>query len=140
MKLNTRLVIFAVLCVLVFVLLYLTLGCKAVSDPVEIQLTYTATGDDLYTGQATTQDLRWSYDPITNTNWQNATVILGLPQPPPSGDVVVIIVPNMPSDTVVYFAVVLCDEVGNCSGISNVTEVRTDDMTSPAEVSDLREL
>ena len=125
---------------LVLTLTVLNMGCQEViSDPITVTLRYTATGDDGYVGQATTQDLRWSYEPITVTNWQSATVVSGLSQPLPSGETVVLTVPNIPSDTVVYFAVVLCDEAGNCNNISNVYEKRTADMTAPAPVSDLRE-
>ena len=115
-------------------------GCnEVVSDPVDIILSYTATGDDLYTGQATSQDLRWLYEPITVLNWQDATVVPGLSQPLPAGETVTLVVPNIPSDTVVYFAIVLCDEVNNCSGLSNILQIRTDDLIAPAPVSDLRE-
>ena len=125
---------------LVLILTVLNMGCQEViSDPVTVTLRYTATGDDLYTGQATTQDLRWSYEPITVLNWQTATVVPGLGQPLPSGETVILTVPNIPSDTVVYFAVVLCDEDSNCSGISNIYEMKTADITAPASVSDLRE-
>ena len=115
-------------------------GCSVESDPVEVILTYTTTGDDNYEGQATTQDIRWLFEPITISNWSQATIVMGLPQPDSAGILDTIYVPNIPSDTVVYFAIVLCDEVGNCAGISNVAEKRTGDITSPAAVSDLKAL
>lgn len=128
------------LLLIILVGLFFAQGCQeAITDPIEVTLHYTATGDDLYTGQATSQHLRWSYEPITVSNWYSGIEVPGLGQPLPAGETVTLIVPNIPSDTVVYFAIVLCDEASNCSGISNILEVRTDDLTAPAPVSDLRQ-
>jgi hypothetical protein len=49
------------------------------------RFTWTATGDDGLEGQATSYEMRWSRDPLTETNWPMATPVEGVPAPAISG-------------------------------------------------------
>ncbi len=55
-------------------------------DSTELTLTWTATGDDGNTGQATAYDLRTSSSPITDENWSSATPLTGVSAPLEAGN------------------------------------------------------
>jgi len=97
----------------------LFLGGQVLSDPIELR--WTAPGDDGYTGTATRYDLRYSHTSITESNWQLAIPIEGLPSPLPAGsqEMLVVDVPN--SFSVTCFAIKTVDDANNWSPISNVT-------------------
>ncbi len=85
-----------------------------------ILITWTATGDDCNTGDASTYEVRVSTSPITDTNWQSATVLC-TGTSATNGQPNCCVKDVIPcAGTTYYFAVFLFDEVGNRSPISNV--------------------
>ena len=80
-------------------------------------LTWTAPGDDGNVGTATEYDLRMSLEPITEANWDSCVQIEGEPVPSVAGT---------QEALYYYFALVTADEVGNCSGLSNMVVVVVD--------------
>ena len=85
-----------------------------------ILITWTPTGNDCSTGDPSTFEVRQSTSPITDTNWQSASVLVsgasnanGVPQ-------CAVKIFNPCSTTTYYFAVFLFDAAGNRSPISNV--------------------
>ena len=106
----------------------------------QMELTWTATGDDGMTGMANAYDLRYSTAPITEENWENATPAVGEPKPQKPGSKETFLVPGLEPDTTYYFALKVLDNVGNASPLSNVVIGKTsagavaysDDMESGA--------
>jgi hypothetical protein len=85
-----------------------------------IKLTWTATGNDCSTGDASTYEVRISTSPITDTNWQS-TSILCSGTSATNGNVDCCLKDVIPcATTTFYFAVFLFDGAGNRSPISNV--------------------
>lgn len=85
-----------------------------------IALTWTATGDDSLTGNATSYEVYWSTSPITQSNWQSANLLCSGSSAPNGSqngcckDVVPC------ATTTFYFVVFLIDDAGNRSAISNL--------------------
>jgi phosphodiesterase/alkaline phosphatase D-like protein len=105
-----------------------------------IALTWTAPGDDVGTGTATTYDLRYSTSPITSGNFSSATTVTGEPAPQVAGTSQGMTVSGLSSNTTYYFAIKTSDEVPNTSAISNVPSASTSalpDTTAPAAVNNL---
>lgn len=103
-----------------------------------ITLSWTATGDDGQIGQANEYDLRYtSGEKLTRTNWKLAHRVMEVPKPQPSGSTETFKVTGLSRDTVYYFGIEAIDNQGNRSGISNIVEIRTQDLTPPAGVVDL---
>jgi subtilisin family serine protease len=90
-----------------------------------VTLSWTATGDDGNTGTATFYDLRYSTSQITADNFSNATQVSGEPTPQPAGSQESVIVNGLGYNTMYYFALKVVDNVGNTSGISNVSSGST---------------
>lgn len=86
---------------------------------IELELHWTAPGDDGNLGRATTYELRWSSSPINNSNALRASRFLGLRPPSPAGQgdsmTVTLAVTGAPS----YLALRTAEEVGNWSSVSN---------------------
>ncbi|MEA3508753.1 MAG: fibronectin type III domain-containing protein, partial [Synergistota bacterium] len=104
-----------------------------------VTLGWTAVGDDGTSGTASEYDIRYSESPISGTiAWDSAIQVSGEPYPPqPAGNSESFIVTSLNSDTLYYFAMKAADEVPNWSGISNVDSTYTDDVTPPADITDL---
>ncbi|HWP45856.1 MAG TPA: fibronectin type III domain-containing protein [Candidatus Limnocylindrales bacterium] len=103
-----------------------------------ITLSWTATGDDGRVGQANEYDLRYtSGEKLTKTSWKLAHRVTEVPKPQPSGSMETYKVTGLSRDTVYYFGIEAIDKQGNRSGISNIVEIRTQDLTPPAGVVDL---
>jgi hypothetical protein len=86
-----------------------------------IFVSWTATGDDCATGNATAYELRYSTSPIDDTHWQGSgvSVVSDLSAANGNQDTWCVDV-NPCATTTYYFAVFLIDEAGNRSPISNV--------------------
>ncbi|MCI0452828.1 MAG: S8 family serine peptidase, partial [Candidatus Latescibacteria bacterium] len=82
-------------------------------------LAWTATGDDSVAGTASRYDLRYSTTPIDAGNFDAATPVAGLSTPMPSGETESFEVSGLSFDTTYYFAMVVEDELGNRSPVSN---------------------
>ncbi len=85
-----------------------------------MDLSWTATGDDGYTGTASYYDVRYSTSPIDETNFFDATEAVGEPDPGPSGTFETMTVAGLDFNTTYYFALKVLDEYGNYSPISNL--------------------
>ncbi len=107
------------------------------SGQVVVQLAWTAPGDDGRIGTATSYRLAMSTAPITDTNFDNAEQLGGLPTPGAPGTREVYSL-NRPPGRRYYFAVKTRDERNNEAPISNLLVVDTPDETAPRTIGDLR--
>ncbi len=95
-------------------------------------LTWTATGDDGTVGTASSYDIRYSTSPITDANWDNATVYPNTIHPQASGSTEVDTLTGLDFATTYYFAIKAIDNLGNPSPISNSPMGTTD---GPPEIT-----
>lgn len=110
----------------------------AAASPNSITLTWTAPGDDGSFGTASQYDIRYSLSPITDQNWDAATVASNPPVPQPAGSVENFVVDGLLPSTTYYFAIKVADEVPNWSVMSNVISRSTDAETDlPDIIADL---
>lgn len=84
-----------------------------------IYLTWTAPGDDAYTGTAASYDLRYATATITAANWASATQVTGEPTPQLAGNTEFFAVSNLNPATKYYFAIIARDEAANSAPLSN---------------------
>ncbi len=84
-----------------------------------LDLSWTAPGDDDYTGTAARYDIRYSTGPITDANWDAATPVNGEPDPGPVGTLESFRLTGLAFSTNYYVAVKALDEFGNDSPASN---------------------
>ena len=87
-----------------------------------VTLSWTATGDDANAGIAKLYDVRYSPSPITDLNWDSAIKAIGEPKPQISGSSETYTVTGLLNSTTYYFALKVIDNVGNPSGLSEVSE------------------
>ena len=108
-------------------------------DPTDtsVTLTWTATGDDGSSGTAAEYDIRYSTSPIDEGNWDEATQVTGEPSPQSAGSAETMTVYGLQQEVTYYFAMKVADEVPNWSGLSNVANSTTLDLTPPAQIDDL---
>jgi len=90
-----------------------------------IDLSWTAPGDDGNSGTATSYDIRYSTEPISEQNWDSAIQITGEPTPAQAGSSQSMTVSGLTSGTTYYFAIKTSDEASNISRISNVASLTT---------------
>jgi len=92
-----------------------------------VTLTWTSPGDDSDCGgTASSYEIRYSREPITETNWDSATQVSGEPDPEISGTAQSYAVTGLNyTDTTYYFAIKSIDEQGNTSALSNVLSQKT---------------
>lgn len=113
-------------------------GCSTIeTDPTRntATLSWTAVGDDDLIGRAMAYSLRWSLDSVRLiTDWGNCNQVNGLPVPKASGQSETFTVINLPSDTVIFFAIKAGDEVFNWSLLSNIVRKRTLDEIPPKAI------
>jgi hypothetical protein len=102
-----------------------------------VNLRWTAPGDDGNQGQASQYDVRYSLSPITESNFNLAAQATGEPSPSPAGAQENFTITGLAGEIRYYFAVKTADEVPNWSSISNVVNVVTPDQTAPADIDDL---
>jgi hypothetical protein len=102
-------------------------GVEAAADDTtnSVTLSWTASGDDGTTGQATRYDIRYSNQLITESSWSSATVIASPPTPKAAGQTESLQVSGLSPDTTYYFALKTYDEVNNASALSNIASKRT---------------
>ncbi len=102
-------------------------GDLAVSDTGSgsATLTFTAPGDDIGVGTATAYDLRYSTEPITEENWQDAVPASSLPDPLAAGSGETLTIDGLAAGTTYYFALEAMDESGLFSPLSNVASGTT---------------
>ena len=88
----------------------------------EVVLSWTAPGDDGYSGTAAQYDIRFYYREITDSNWNYATQLANVPQPQVAGTRQTWTVPsstNLTPGATYYFALKARDDAGNWSPVSN---------------------
>lgn len=88
-------------------------------------LAWLASGDDGTVGKASRYEVRYSTNPITANNFTGATLALHPPQPLATGSAESLQVPGLFFLTKYYFALVVLDEAGNRSSVSNVVSTTT---------------
>lgn len=91
----------------------------------KIILSWTATGDDGFSGAATAYDVRYAKSPISNATWERATRVEAVPEPKSSGSRETIEATGLEPNTTYYFALRVADNVGNVSDLSNIVIART---------------
>ena len=92
----------------------------------EVNLLWTAPGDNGPFGQATSYDLRWSEMPITAGTWDSPDVHpFALPAPLAGGSDEMATVTGLPDEIMIYFAMTTSDEVPNESLLSNIADALT---------------
>ena len=90
-----------------------------------ITLGWTATGDDLDAGTASSYELRFSAAPIDATNFDTAARFDAVPEPGGAGTPESVEVTGLMASTAYHFAVRARDEWGNAGAISNVVSGTT---------------
>jgi len=103
-----------------------------------VRLTWTAPGDDSLSGTATAYDLRMSTSPIDAGNFGAAAAVTGLPTPLAAGTSQNKTITGLTPSTGYWFALKTRDDAGNWSGISNIVQATTLDVTDfvrPAPLS-----
>jgi subtilisin family serine protease/PKD repeat protein len=88
-------------------------------------LSWTNTGDDGTTGTAQRLDIRYATSPITDQSFANASPAPIVPKPLASGSSQSVTITGLRSMQTYYFAAKVLDNVGNSSGLSNVTTTTT---------------
>lgn len=112
------------------------LSATAVSSS-EIELRWTAPGDDEDEGQATEYELRYLFEPMTGLNFEDG-VRVEIDPPEPAGTEETLVVGGFAGGATVYFGLRALDERGNRPPISNVVSATTSgDTSAPAAVADL---
>ena len=94
-------------------------------------LSWTAPGDDINQGTANEYDIRYSTSYITEANWNSAIQVDGEPSPQTAGSPESFTITGLQSSTTYFFAIKTADEMQNWSGLSNITNTRTDDEQNP---------
>ena len=106
-----------------------------------VDLSWTAVGDDGSAGgPADHYEVRMSSSPITEANFDLATLVSGIPNPPAApGGSEGFTVTGLTSDSSFYFAIKVFDDAGNVSPIQTNGDVlvTTPDITPPGQVTDL---
>jgi hypothetical protein len=85
----------------------------------EIDLSWTAPGDDGAAGKALSYTMRRNSEPITEGNWGSSTNIAGVPTPAIAGTPQSMTVVGLDPGVTYYFALKARDEAGNESPVSN---------------------
>jgi len=92
-----------------------------------VELTWTATGDDGATGQASQYDVRYATSAITDdADFAAASQPTGEPTPQAPGSTESFAVTGLTADTTYWFAIKVSDEVPNTSSLSNVPSATTE--------------
>ncbi|MBI2611648.1 S8 family serine peptidase [Candidatus Gottesmanbacteria bacterium] len=95
-----------------------------------VVLSWIATGDDGNTGSASSYDLRYSLNNVTEANFNSAIKVSGLPKPKQAGSQESFKVTGLTNQTTYYFAIKVIDNLGNTSSVSNVVFTTTSGVAS----------
>jgi uncharacterized protein YneF (UPF0154 family) len=110
------------------------------SNPGEVQLGWTATGDDGNSGLAKKYYIRYhSSEIITETDWNSATEVSHSMIPKSAGENENLLISSLPQFDTIYFAVRAEDDMALLGPISNSPEVTVPgaDTTPPSKITDL---
>jgi chitodextrinase len=103
-----------------------------------VKLSWTHTGDDGTTGKSASYELRWSTNPITASNFEQATKTGAQPSGGTGGASGSITATALLDETLLHFAMKAKDDEGNVSLISNDASARTPDV-APSRIADLKQ-
>jgi hypothetical protein len=95
------------------------------------RLFWIAPGDDGSSGWATSYAIRYSQDPIDETNWANAMLVTNPPFPVNGGNAQEFTAGGLSAGETYFWAIKTYDEVGNASGISNIPEAYASGIAPP---------
>jgi hypothetical protein len=90
-----------------------------------VSLTWTEPGDDGDTGTAAFYDVRFSINPIDESNWASADETVVDPPTGPAGSTTGCTITHLSPGTTYYFAVKTVDEAENWSELSNTASATT---------------
>ncbi|MGD8394605.1 MAG: hypothetical protein PVF43_03900, partial [Candidatus Eiseniibacteriota bacterium] len=97
-----------------------------------VRLTWTAPGDDDFSGVAAAYDIRYAETPIaTGDDWDAATVVDDIPEPSPRGSAESLDITGLVRGATYYAALKTVDGDGNWSALSNVASATTPTDNSP---------
>ena len=91
-----------------------------------ITLTWTASGDDGYSGTASQYDIRYSTSSINESNWAIAIQCVGEPSPKAAGSSESFTVSGLSPNSLYHFGMKTADEIPNWSTLSNIAVARTE--------------
>ncbi|MEW6411002.1 MAG: fibronectin type III domain-containing protein [Candidatus Zixiibacteriota bacterium] len=86
----------------------------------EIDLSWTAPGDDGLTGTASVYEIRFSLTTLTEANWDSADLCTSPPSPLPCGEEQTHTLCDLNPGEMYYIALIAYDDAGNPSAISNI--------------------
>lgn len=110
------------------------MGCNIQAGPIDVQFTWTAPGDNGNEGTCSSYKIVYSQNPITDANWDTASEIVQSTTmtPNPAGTPETLqVTMELQSETPYYFRMKACDEVPNCSELSNEVMLITPDIDGP---------
>ena len=110
----------------------------AVAAMSTVTLTWTAPGDDGVVGVAARYDVRYSLSPITDQDFEQATLIPDLPAPKRAGIRQSVKVSGLEPNRIYYFALKTVDHAGNWSSLSTLSYKTISDATRPSAALELR--
>ena len=93
-------------------------------------LTWTAPGDDDFSGTASEYDIRYSTQVIDDSGWTTASQIADPPAPSLAGTEETFVVMGLAPNTTYYFAIKTVDNEGQWSALSNIASHTTDCVVS----------
>jgi hypothetical protein len=104
-----------------------SVACPARADNIYYTYTlqWTAPGDDSIYGRATAYDVRYSLSPITDANWNSATIFPGMTAPLSPGSREGFTLFGLDARFDYYVAIRTVDGTGNRSKLSNVLQIHT---------------
>lgn len=91
-----------------------------------VELIWTAPGDDFNFGQGSYYDIRYCSAPIESDTlewWNSAIVAEDAPKPSPAGFKDSCVIRDLSLDSSYYFSIRTSDDAKNWSGISNIAEI-----------------
>jgi|GEM_PF-1766610 len=113
------------------------LGVLATTEN-SVILGWTEVGDDGMAGTAWEYEVRFSTSPIDESNWDQAIHVCCARSPRAPGETETFKARGIAIGRTFYAALQVCDDVGACSGLSNVVSVHLVDTIAPFPVIDLR--
>ena len=107
--------------------------------PMQLELRWTASGDDGMAGTAAIYDIRYSTSPISEANFASAAIVVQNLTPKSAGAAERLVVTNLIPQMTYHFAMKVTDSHQNASALSNVLLVATPpvDTVPPAAIADL---
>ena len=86
----------------------------------EIDLVWTAPGDDGLIGTAASYEIRYASSIISQQSWDSASMCTSPPDPLASGDEQILTLCELDAGEMYYVAIRACDDAGNLADLSNV--------------------